>query len=262
MALEIRGPASNIRIYDLSGETLTQLTFEGDNEAPIWTPDGKRVTFASRRSGPFNLFWKSADGSGSEERLTTGEHFQNPQSWSSDGRVLTFREVNPTTGSDIWVLPLEGERQPRPFLQSRSAETEATFSPDGRWLAYASDESGQYEVYVQPFPGPGGKWGISTEGGREPVWNLDGQELFYRNGGQMMAVDITTEPAFRAGTPRLLFDAEWEVPTLGGQANYDVSPDGQRFVMIQASEEQQEAVTQINVVLNWFEELKRLVPTN
>ncbi len=242
---------------------MTRLTFEGDNEAPIWTPDGKWVTFASRSSGPFNLFWKPADGSGSEERLTTGEHFQNPESWSSDGQVLAFQEVNPTTNSDIWVLPLEGERQPRPFLQTPFNEAEAKFSPDGRWLAYVSDDSGRFEVYVLPFPGPGGQRQISTEGGREPVWNSNGRGIFYRNGDKMMAVDITTEPAFRAGTPRLLFEAGYEGPrrVLYG-ANYDVSSDGQRFVMVQAGQEQQEPVTQINVVLNWFEELKRLVPTN
>jgi serine/threonine-protein kinase len=263
LAVNIVGPESDVWLYDLSGETLTRLTFEGDNERPVWTPDGKRVTFASRRAGPFNLFWRSADGSGSDERLTTGEHFQNPESWSSDGRVLAFQEVNPTTNSDIWVLPLEGERQPRPFLRTPFNEADATFSPDGLWLAYASDESGQYKVYVQPFPGPGGKRQISTEGGREPVWNPNGRELFYRNGDKMIAVDISTEPAFRAGTPRLLFEAGYEGPGPGSDgANYDVSPDGQRFVMIQAGQEEQEPVTQINVVLNWFEELKRLVPTD
>ncbi len=162
------------------------------------------------------------------------------------------------TGRDIWILPLEGERKPQPFLQTPFSEREPKFSPDGRWLAYASDESGQSEVYVRPFPkAEEGKSQISTEGGTEPVWVGNG-ELFYRNGDQMMAVDMTTEPTFGASTPRLLFEGVY-IRSQGGSAFYDVTPDGQRFVMVQAQETES---TQINVVLNWFEELKRLVPTN
>ncbi len=130
---------------------------------------------------------------------------------------------------------------------------------DGGWLAYMSTESGRQEIYVQPLPGPGGKWQISTEGGTEIAWARTG-ELFYRNGDQMMAVEITTEPTFSAGAPSLLFEGTFQMATLS-RANYYVTPDGQRFVMIQASEQQQEAATQINVVENWFEELKQRVPT-
>ena len=134
------------------------------------------------------------------------------------------------------------------------------FSPDGNWLAYVSNESGSNEVYVQPYPGPGGKRQISTDGGAEPVWARDSGELFYRDGSQMIAVDITTEPTFSAGTPRLLFEGNYQVST-AVIANYDITPDGQRFLMIQDGEEQEGAATQINVVLNWFEELKQKVPT-
>jgi hypothetical protein len=132
------------------------------------------------------------------------------------------------------------------------------FSPDGHWVAYRSNESGRQEIYVQPFPTTGAKWQISTDGGEEATWvqTRSGQEIFYRNGGRMMAVDITTEPAFTSGKPMLLFESEY--PGFGPRALYDVTPDGQRFLMIKESEQQ---VTQINVVLNWFEELKRLVPT-
>ena len=159
-------------------------------------------------------------------------------------------------------MPLEGERKPSPFLQTPFSEAEPKFSPDGRWLAYVSDESGRREVYVQPFPGPGGKWQISTEGGTEPVWAGNG-ELFYRNesGDKMMVVDITTEPTFRAGNPRLLFEGFYQGGIGGNRAFYDVTPDGQRFLMVKAGEQETEAM-QINVVLNWFEELKRLVPTD
>jgi len=139
-----------------------------------------------------------------------------------------------------------------PFVQ-----IEPTFSPDGLWLAHASNNSGRYEVYVQPFPGPGGKWQISTEGGREPVWARNARELFYRNGSKMMIVDLTTQPSFRAAKPRILFEGRYAADTLA-RRSYGVTPDGQNFVMLKPSEQELSA-TQINVVLNWFEDLKRRV---
>ena len=139
-------------------------------------------------------------------------------------------------------------------------ESAPRFSPDGRWLAYVSDESGRYEIYVQPYPGPGGKWQISTEGGTEPVWNPNGRELFYRSGNKMMAVDIATQPGFTAGKPGCSLRDSTCRPRCT-VPNYDVSPDGQRFLMLKPSEQAQAAPTQINVVLNWFEELKQKVPT-
>ncbi len=157
---------------------------------------------------------------------------------------------------------MEGERKPQSILQTQFNELAPVFSPDGRWLAYLSDESGRNEIYVRPFPKvEEGKWQISTDGGGEPRWAPNGRELFYRtgSGGQMMAVDITTEPTFRAGSPRLLFEGSYQSGDVGG-AFYDVTPDGQRFVMVQA-QQQGTGANQINVVLNWFEELKRLVPT-
>jgi eukaryotic-like serine/threonine-protein kinase len=247
-------------LYDPSRETLTRFTFEGSgNINPVWTPDGKRIAFQSNKEGPFNLFWQLADGSGGLERLTTSKYLHAPHSWSPDGQLLTFIEINPATGIDIWVLRL-GDRKPQPFLRTRFNEAAARFSPDGHWLAYISDESGRFEIYVQPYPGPGGKWQISTEGGTEPVWNRNGQELFYRSGDKMMAVDIATEPGFAAGTPRMLFEGRYELAPFP-IANYDVSPDGERFLMLKPSESAETAPTQINVVLNWFEELKRRVPT-
>ena len=146
------------------------------------------------------------------------------------------------------------------FSEHRFDEAEPRFSPDGRWLAYMSDESGRYEIYVQSYPGPGGKWQISTEGGTEPVWNPNGRELFYRSGDKMMAVEIATRPGFAVGTPRMLFEGRYEAPPFP-IVNYDVSLDGQRFLMLKPSEEAASAPTQINVVLNWFEELKQKVPT-
>jgi Tol biopolymer transport system component len=191
--------------------------------------------------------------------LTTDEGIQTPGSWSPDGQSLVFYDISPATGNDIWVLPMEGDRRPQVFLRSPAQEEAPTFSPDGRWLAFTSNESGRDEVYVQPFPGPGGKLQISTEGGNEPLWSRNGRELFYRNGDKMMAVEITTQPTFTAGSPRLLFEGRYEFSP-NGVAGYDVSLDGQRFLMVQPVEPEQPA-TQINVVLNWFEELKRRVPS-
>jgi Tol biopolymer transport system component/predicted Ser/Thr protein kinase len=252
--------SSDVWLYDLSRETLTRLTFgESVNQNANWTPDGKRIAFRSNKEESSNLFWQLADGSGGLERLTTSEYFQAPNSWSPDGQLLAFIEVNPTTGYDIWVLRM-GDRKPEPFLRTPFLESAPRFSPDGRWLAYISDESGHREVYVQPYPGPGGKRQITTEGGTEPVWNPNGRELFYRSGGRMMAVDIVTQLGFAAGKPRVLFDGPY-LPSPVTFPNYDVSPDGQRFLMLKPSEQAQAAPTQINVVLNWFEELKRRVPT-
>jgi eukaryotic-like serine/threonine-protein kinase len=247
-------------LYDLSRETLTRFTLEGNfNINPTWTPDGKRIGFESNKEGPYNIFWQLADGSGGLERLTTSEYLHAPGSWSPDGQLLAFVEVNPTTGVDIWVLRM-GDHKAQPFLQTPFNESAPRFSPDGRWLAYVSDESGRYEIYVQPYPGPGGKWQVSTEGGTEPVWNRNGRELFYRSGDKMMAVDIATQPGFAAGKPRMLFEGRYELAPIP-IANYDVSLDGQRFLMLKPSEQEQAAPTQINVVLNWFEELKQKVPT-
>jgi eukaryotic-like serine/threonine-protein kinase len=251
---------TQIWLYDLSRETMTRFTFEGNtNGNPTWTPDGKRIAFESNRKGPVNLFWQLADGSGGLERLTTSENFNAPSSWSPDAQLLAFIEANPTTGYDIWVLRM-GDRKALPFLQTPFLESAPRFSPDGRWLAYISDESGHREIYVQPYPAPGGKWQISTEGGTEPMWNPNGRELFYRSGDKMMAVEITGQPSFFVGNPKVLFEGPYE-PTPATFPDYDVSSDGQRFLMLKASEQAHAAPTQINVVLNWFEELKQKVPT-
>ncbi|MBI4463460.1 MAG: PD40 domain-containing protein, partial [Acidobacteria bacterium] len=254
-----QGNKQDVWVYDISRGTLTRLTYEGSSAFPVWTPDGKKVTFQSRRGRPWNLYWKPGDGSGGEERLTTSEYGYITASWTPDGQMLAFVEVHPTTGRDIGVLSLIEERKATPFLRTPFNEVEPAFSPDGRWLAYAADESGRNEVYVQPFPGGGQKWQISTEGGSEPVWARDGRELFYRNGDKMMAVSITTQPAFRATKPELLFERHYHSLPPAVTRNYDIAPDGRRFLMVKASD-QAAIVTHLNVVLNWFEELKRKVP--
>jgi serine/threonine-protein kinase len=259
----------DIWLYDLLRDTLTRLTFEGSNAFPIWTPDGKRVAYRSQGAGGYNISWRPADGSGAEERLTTVDAAsQTPAAFSPDGRTLVYHEQGPSpkTGYDLWMLPLQGERKPQPFLQTPFNERNARLSPDGRWLAYVSDESGRFEVYVRPFPGPGGKWQISTEGAAEVTWSAKGNELFYRTGSpreKMMVVDIQTQPSFSAGKPRQLFEGPYASNAVGGSlsADYAIASDGQRFLMLKPKEQQQQtALTQINVVQNWFEELKRRVP--
>jgi eukaryotic-like serine/threonine-protein kinase len=278
VAVGISAANSNVWVFDNSGESLTRLTFEGTNNMPVWAAGGSRVAFASGRAGPRNLFWKAADGSGVEERLTTSGHPQNLSSSSPDGRLLAFTDFDPNTGADIWVLPLEGNprqpapasrgtgadgRKPQPFLKTPFFEGGAMFSPDGRWLAYTSNESGRYEVYVQPFPATGAKWQASSGGGQQPVWARNGRELFYLDNNQenLMAAEISTQPTFSASKARELFELQRVTgiapPT---HAIYDVTPDGQRFLVVQQNEPPPEP-TPIHVVLNWFEELKRKVPS-
>jgi dipeptidyl aminopeptidase/acylaminoacyl peptidase len=166
-------------------------------------------------------------------------------------------EQNPETGRDVWVLNL-ADRKAQPFLATSYEETAPQFSPDGKWLAYSSDESGRREIFVQPYPGPGGKWQISNDGGQEPVWNPKGSELFFRSGKTIMAVNIETKSGFSADKPRMLFEGGY-LPTAASFPYYDVSPDGERFLMLKPVE-QASAPAQINIVLNWFEELKTKAP--
>jgi len=261
LAVTIAEEDAQIWLYDLARDTLTRLTFGGNiNQVPTWTPDGTRIAFNSttKETPQQNLFWQLADGSGGLERLTTSKYNHGARSFSPDGQLLAYSEINPTTGFDIWMLRLS-DRTAEPFLRTTFNEAAPAFSPDGHWLAYISDESGRYEVYVQPYPGPGGKNQISTEGGTEPVWNRNGRELFYRSGEKMMAVDITTQPSFSAGRPKMLFQGPY-LPTFTTVPFYDVSPDGGRFLMISPGEPTTPH-TQIVVVQNWFEELKQKVPS-
>ncbi len=247
--------------YDLARDTLTRLTFTGaSNDAPAWTPDGSRIVVRSNREGPPNrLFWQSADGSGGDQRLTDAVGVADlAQSFSPDGRFLAFIRADPKTLRDIWILSMQ-DRKRTPFLVTQTTEGAARFSPDGRWIAYVSGESGRPEIYVQPFPGPGGKWQISTDGGIEPLWNPNGRELFYRSGRRMMAVPVTTQGTFSADRPVLIFEGDYLASTfpLTG-VTYDITRDGQRFLMVK---DETTSATQINVIADWFEELKRLVPT-
>ena len=244
------GPVVTIWIHDLLRGTQTALTSTGggSSQAPVWIADGTRIVYRGTRSGFRNLFWKAVDGSGDEERLTTSEHLQTATSASLD-RNIAFHEGS----RDIWVLPLD-TREPLPFLQTPAFETSPRFSPDGRWLAYVSNDSGVGEVYVRPFPGPGGRLQISNGGGSEPVWARSGRELFYRDGNRMLSVAFTAEPTLSAERPQLLFEGSYLRSDTGG-SGYDVAADG-RFLMVQPVEPER-AATSINVVINWFDDLQR-----
>jgi len=246
----------DVWLLELSRGTLTRLTFEL-GILPLWSPDGERVIFGSG-GGPWDIFSTPADGSGAPQQLTAGA-YRVPTSVTSDGKRIVFRQGGSGANMDIGMVPVEREGEPELILQTSFDEHTGMLSPDDRWLAYVSNESGRDEIYVTRFP-PSGKWQISTEGGREPVWSRDGRELFYRNGAKMMAVAISAGPEFSAGKPTLLFEGPYDLKEGPGASNYDVAEDG-RFVMIH-TEAGSAGPAQINLVLNWFEELKRLVPTN
>jgi len=244
-------PGSNVWVYDLSSDSFGRLTFEGErNGSEIWSPDSRWIAFSSFRDGPRNVYRKLADGSGSAERLTT-DVAGMPTSWSPDGSALTF-----TGPPGTWILPMDGDRESQLLI---TGGLYAVLSPNGQWLAYILREGGESSVYVSRYSEPEAKWQISgEEGGREPVWSPDGTELFYRSEDRMMAVSVEKEPTFSAGKPEVLFEGSY----LSSESDpefqyYDISPDGQRFLMIKEEQER----GQIHVVLNWFEELKRLVPT-
>ena len=253
-------------VWDLRRATLTRLTFEpGQDAAPVWTPDGRRVIFASdRMGGVMNVWWQAADGTGAAERLTTSSNPQLPTGIAPDGTAVVFYEVTPTMGRDLLRLALDGSRRVTPLLQTKFEERNGIVSPDGRWLAYESDSSGRFEIYVRPFPNAGaGQWQVSTGGGTRPLWAPRGKELFYiAPDGALLRVGVEASGAtWNAGMPTKLLEGRYFT---GGGVNraHDVSPDGQRFLMIKApGADATAAPPSIIVVNHWDEELKRVVPT-
>jgi serine/threonine-protein kinase len=258
VAVRVLADNSDVWIYDLVRDTRTRLTFDPAAEVwPVWTPDGQRVAFG----GLQGMSWKSADGTGEVEPLVENLSNQTPQAFSPDGTVLVFLERS--SGYDLALLSLEGERVSTPLLNTEFSECNAALSPDGRWIAYQSDESGQYEVYVRPFPGvDAGRWQVSNDGGTWPLWAPDGQELFYVGSKSMVVVGIETEPTFTLGTRESLFDAAQYIRFTNRRVA--IAPDGQRFLLLKegGGSEDTAAPPSMIVVQNWFEELKRLVPTD
>jgi serine/threonine-protein kinase len=272
LALDLRaGREWDVWVYDWTRDTASRLTVNAaEDRTPVWTPDGLRIAFASTRgdNSTKNLYWQRADGTGDSERLTESEYDQFPRSWHPGGRLLAFAERRPKTGWDISVVEVLGNEpsgvkpgKPVPLLNGPFDEVDAVFSPDGRWLAYASNETGRLEVYVRPFPAASAKWQISSSGGTVPTWSRERQEFFFLtpDGAQMVAAYTPGGDSLRVEKPR-----RWS-PGLasmsGGYRNSDLHPDGQRFAVIRAADERlDEARDHVVFVQNFFDELRRLAP--
>ena len=271
LAMQIAGPGpSDIWVYEWARDTLTRLTFDpAFDSKPVWTPDGRRIGFASARAdkSTLNLYWQRADGTGDAQRLTESNNQQRPASWHPSGKFLAFEEPNPATSWDLMILPMEGDEvsgwkpgKPSVFVNTPSAEREPMFSPDGQWLAYHSNESGRNEVYVRPFPGPGGKWQISTGGGSYPTWSRTKRELFYSLNGQIMVASFGAEgDTFRAEKPQRWSDGRYL--ERAGNRGFDLHPDGERLAValpVQTpSDTKQDKVV---FIFNFLDELRRIAP--
>jgi serine/threonine-protein kinase len=282
IALSTFGRERDIWVYAPQRGTLSKLAAPGRNGVPIWTRNGERITYAAGTSGPDKLQWVRADSGGSSELLIHSEFNLVPGTWTPDGRqLLYYRETaGPTTNRPstsvssapwIWVQDAAMKKPPTPIEGPMANAGGAELSSDGRWLAYHSTESGQLQVYVQAYPGPGRRYQVSADGGISPIWRADGRELFYVQPNvqtpplgpieaRMMAVPVATQSAFTFGVPKELFAGRYEMNSPARA--YDATADGQRFLLIQARERPPELITQMTVVQNWFEELKRLVPGN
>ena len=238
----------------------------------MWSPDGKHIVFHfNSSSGGYGLGWIRADGAGETQRLLVSKNSVFPRSFFPDGRRLAYHEVDPDSGYDVWTLALDlsdpdhpKPGKPEPFLRTPANERVPTVSPDGRWIAYQSDESGRYEVYVRPFPGPGGKWQISTGGGQLPLWSRNGGELFFQTlDNRIMVTDCEPQnESFVAGKPRVWSDHQFR--DLGTVPNYDLAPDGKRFAIfpnLDAPAEEKGAI-HMTFLLNFFDELRRRAPVS
>ncbi len=237
-------------VFDVGGNAA-RLTFDPANDTyPIWSPDGRTIVWASNRDGTYQLYEKSASGSGEDRLLLRSDFFKFPSDWSRDGRAILYRQIDPKTRYDVWVLPLgpQGAGKPYPLLQTEANEAAAALSPDGRWVAYASDESDRYEVYVQSFPSGGGKRQVSVAGGIGPQWRSDGGELFYQApDGKLMVAAVERGTSFAAGAPRPLFGFRPSGPLI--MPYFSVAPDGQHFLVSTIVETAPGAP--LSVVLDW-----------
>jgi len=260
-AERLSGSAANIWLVSFAQGGKTRFTYSpiGRDRFAAWSPDGARIAFSSTRDGHSDLYQRAANGAGEDQLLLKSDTEKSVFDWSRDGRFLLYGDVDPKTRRDLWVLPMDGaagDRKPFPFLRTETDEVEGRFSPDGRWIAYVSSESGRAEVYVRPFPGPeggGGKWMISQNGGRQPRWRRDGRELFFVGiTGQVLVASVSASgAAFQAGVPKPLFESG----VVGGYA-WDVSADGMRF-LFPSARHQDAAQAPFTMVLNWQAALKK-----
>ncbi len=244
----------DVWVYDASRGIRSRFTFHpGPERFPVWSPDSTRVVFGSSRKGRFDLYVKSYTGSGNEGPLLETDHDKFPTDWSPDGRYILYQDLAPTSRSDVWALPLFGDRKPMPLLQSPFEEGGAALSPDGRWMAYVSDESGSNDVYVTAFPVPGRKWQVSTGGGSLPRWSRNGNEIVYMGTGtRLMAAEVSSRSdTFQVGKTQALFVTRvWRPGII-----YDVTRDGQRFLVNTANQAQNPGP--LTLVVNWPAELKK-----
>jgi DNA-binding winged helix-turn-helix (wHTH) protein/Tol biopolymer transport system component len=244
------GSRSDVWVTEIDRGPLRRLTFEGFNIEPAWSSDGKWVAFASNRNGAHNIYLKAADGSGEARRLLESELHQYPESWAPDGKMLLFNEYHPETGSDLWLVAINedgsAKTRPQPLRTTPANDMEASFSPDGRWITYSSDESGRWEVYVQSVPSDGGKWQVSTDGGGPSFWSADGGAVVYRDGVGLVRVPVTFEPELRLGTPEVVVERDDIVRVAA-------HPDGGKLIAIREVEGSA-STEDIHVVLNWSSE--------
>jgi Tol biopolymer transport system component len=248
--------ARDVWVLNPGGAAPTRVTFGGsDDWIPFWSPDGQKVAFMSYRNGVGDLFVKAFNSAAPEQPLLVSEEQKTPGDWSADGKYVAYWVERADTRGDVWVLPLEGARQPIAIARTKFNERRPRWSPDGRFIAYESDESGVSEVYVQPFPPTGGKWQVSVGGGGEEAWRGDGRELFYVNtAGMILAVPVTLSKAgFSAGAPVPLFAVGRRGGT-GGTSRYEVARDGQRFLVRTIIDPKPQPIT---VVLNWLAKLRK-----
>ncbi len=269
LAIDINNGQTDVWVYEWARDTLTRVTFDAAADTtPVWTPDGRRIVFRSNRDKSLSLYWQRADGTGDVQRLTESQNSQYPASWHPSGTFLAFSETRPQTSNDLMILPIDGDEasgwkpgKPTVFLGTPFIEVEPMFSPDGRWIAYHSNESGRVEMYVRPFPGPGGKWLISTDGGAYPTWSRTRHEIFYASpDNRLMVASYAVEgDSFKADKPRVWSERRFSVrPRL---RSFDLHPDGERFVLA-AAPDNESAVKQDKLVFifNFFDELRRLAP--
>ncbi|HXM76822.1 MAG TPA: hypothetical protein VN971_08600, partial [Thermoanaerobaculia bacterium] len=244
---------NDVWIRDLARGVSSRFTFGGaNNGVPLWSPDGSTIVFRSDRNGEFDLFEKSASGQGEEKTLLKNDETKFASDWSRDGRYIAYASRGKKTGWDAWALPTFGDRKPLPIVAGQFAELNPMFSPDTRFVAYQSNESGRFEIYVQSFPVASGKWQVSSSGGSDASWRADGKELYYRSAEQkLMAVDIQTGESFKAGIPRPLFAARVQ-PSVS-RNKYVPSADGKRFLLVAPLG--RESLIPTTVVLNWHAEL-------
>jgi len=231
------------------------------NRTPAWSPDGKRIAYYSDDEGKHSVILRQADGSGTSTVIANGFGRTYIDSWSRDGSMLVLDVAGTVRtslgGSDIFLLPLEGDHTLIPFLATQFDEWQASLSPDGKWIAYTSNESGTYQVYIRPFPSGGGRWSVSSDEGYGARWAPDGKTLYYYTPGKLMSVSIQTAPAFSVGKPQIVL-SNYQQKSVDSGLMFDLFPDGHSFVVLQ-SKDDEENLRGINIILNWFDEIQAKV---